>query len=116
MDMAQNSTGGVTQVLVHVSTYQGSILVPDFEPKPYVANGGNQAFTGVQFRVFSIRGTQMRSPGRPRFTFTLSAKCLTRTDSRAFVGVGVLHFTETFDMRPMFCFSSSSRPASITEM
>ena len=28
MGVAQNSTGGVTQVLVHVCTYQGSILVP----------------------------------------------------------------------------------------
>ena len=27
---APNSAGGVTQVLVHVSTYQGSILVPVF--------------------------------------------------------------------------------------
>ena len=30
MAVAQSSTGGVTQVLVHVSTYQGSILVPVF--------------------------------------------------------------------------------------
>ena len=30
MDVAQNETGGVTRVLVHVSTYQGSILVPVF--------------------------------------------------------------------------------------
>ena len=28
MGVAQNSTGGVTQVLVHVSAYQGSILLP----------------------------------------------------------------------------------------
>ena len=28
--VAQNQPGGVTQVLVHVSTYQGSILVPVF--------------------------------------------------------------------------------------
>ena len=28
------SSGGVTQVLVHVSTFQGSILVPVFEPQP----------------------------------------------------------------------------------
>ena len=30
MAVAQNYTGGVTQVLVHVSSYQGSILVPVF--------------------------------------------------------------------------------------
>ena len=28
MGVAQHYPGGVTQVLVHVSTYQGSILVP----------------------------------------------------------------------------------------
>ena len=28
--VAKNSTGGVAQVLVHVSTYQGSILAPVF--------------------------------------------------------------------------------------
>ena len=28
--VAQNSAGGVTKVLVHVSTYQGSILAPFF--------------------------------------------------------------------------------------
>ena len=30
LGVAQNLTGGVTRVLVHVSTYQGSILVPVF--------------------------------------------------------------------------------------
>ena len=30
LGMAQNETGGVMQALVHVSTYQGSILVPFF--------------------------------------------------------------------------------------
>ena len=34
MAVAQNSTGGVTWVLVHVSTSQGSILVVFFEPQP----------------------------------------------------------------------------------
>ena len=32
--MAQYETGGVTQVLAFVSTYQSSILVPVFEPQP----------------------------------------------------------------------------------
>ena len=30
MGVAQNVPGGVTQVFVHVSTYQGSIWVPVF--------------------------------------------------------------------------------------
>ena len=30
MSVAQNQRGGVTQVVVHVSTYQGSMLVPVF--------------------------------------------------------------------------------------
>ena len=34
MAVAQNLTGGVTQVLVHVSTYQGSFWCRFFEPQP----------------------------------------------------------------------------------
>ena len=37
MGVAQNQTGGVTQVLVHVSTCQGSSLAPVFEPLVYIA-------------------------------------------------------------------------------
>ena len=36
MGVAQNYTGGVTRVLVHVSTYQGAILeFRFFEPRPH---------------------------------------------------------------------------------
>ena len=49
MGVAQNGTGGVTQVLVHVSTYQGSILVPAFWSS---AKWGS--FFGVSFvRLFT---------------------------------------------------------------
>ena len=34
MAAAQDQTGGVTQVLVHVSTFQGSIWYRVFEPQP----------------------------------------------------------------------------------
>ena len=40
MAVGQNETGGANRrLLVHVSTYQGSMLVPVFEPQPHMAVG-----------------------------------------------------------------------------
>ena len=35
LGMAQNETAGVTQVLVHVSTYRVPFWYPFFEPQPF---------------------------------------------------------------------------------
>ena len=58
MGVAQNKKGGVAQVLVHVSTYQGSIQVPFLEPNPFRRVGHNVCVAGVGAFRFHRGGSQ----------------------------------------------------------
>ena len=78
MGMAQNQSGGVTQVLVHVSTYQGSILVPILDPHPNV--GLSVVFRGTLFLQGHLQSLARAHAGTPQVSTCIGHRTRVYTD------------------------------------